>query len=298
MRDGMRPVFLRLRAELRSRSLSWLTLALIIAIVAGALHRRRRRGAPDRHRVRAPGRQPARGRRRDRQHAQPRDPDRRPRPGQPPSAGDRVRAVQVLRHPRQLGERVRGPRRARLWNPGPEPAEDPARPDVEPRTHGRGRRRLRARRPSPSPRGRHLHDDLRESARGLEWQPRRRLGARDPGQAHVQDRRHRRRARPVPTAGLPRLPRRPAVLPDARVLPDPRARVHRARRRAPPHQARSRWPRSNTRRGRPTPRVSSPSRTSRRRPRSSSGRSTSRPSHCGSRPPRSPSSARSSSRSC
>ena len=34
--DGMRPVLLRLRAELRSRSLSWLTLALIIAVVAGA----------------------------------------------------------------------------------------------------------------------------------------------------------------------------------------------------------------------------------------------------------------------
>lgn len=34
--DGMRPVLLRLRAELRSRSLSWLTLALIVGIVAGA----------------------------------------------------------------------------------------------------------------------------------------------------------------------------------------------------------------------------------------------------------------------
>ena len=204
----------------------------------GRHDRRRRRRPPHRHRLRPARRRPPRRRRHRRQHPQPRDPHRRPRAREPAPAGDRGRALQVLRDQRRLGQRVRRPRWARLRHDGPQPAEDPARPYVEPEPNQRGRRRLRPGRPTPPPRRRHLHHHVRQAARAVDRQPDRRPGACDAGQADVPHRGHRRRARPVPTAGLTRLPRRPALLPDARVLPRARRQLPRARRGAPPREAR------------------------------------------------------------
>ena len=162
------------------------------------------------------------------------------------------------------------PERARLRDPGSEPAEDPPRPDVEPRTAP-----TRPSSTSCSP----------TSATSTSATRTRRRSPKHPATSSgnlVVDRKH---ATPTKlTFKIVGIAAAPGQFPpqDSRgYLADPpfyltpafyRAharRLHRARRRPRSASSRARRRRSNAPRARRTPRASSPSRTSRRRPRSS-----------------------------